>query len=274
MRRSPAVVDRKAIAEHAWRGRDRPARLERDRRPDEPAPGQAAERRHPDRHGPRRRLPAGGGVTAAAARRPSVRSAARSGSPSRRPRSSASPTSSSPSPSWRSSTQRLTAQIDRRLADIARPHARTSRPAPEHGVRRAARRPTRFGAPLLVWTVRADGDGRARTTTDADLPGGLRDVDQPDDGRRSATTQIRIDGPADRRPATSSSASRPRAGRPRPRTTIILAELLIAPILLVIVFLGAVAIGRRVAAPIEQARVSASWSSPPTPRTSCGRRCR
>ena len=40
------------------------------------------------------------------------------------------------------------------------------------------------------------------------------------------------------------------------RTTLVLAELIIAPILLIVVFLGAVAIGRRVAAPIEQARRS------------------
>jgi signal transduction histidine kinase len=38
------------------------------------------------------------------------------------------------------------------------------------------------------------------------------------------------------------------------RTNLIQAELLIGPVLLVIVFLGALAIGRRVAAPIEQAR--------------------
>ena len=38
------------------------------------------------------------------------------------------------------------------------------------------------------------------------------------------------------------------------QATIILAEILIGPILLLVVFLGAVAIGRRVAAPIEQAR--------------------
>jgi signal transduction histidine kinase len=38
------------------------------------------------------------------------------------------------------------------------------------------------------------------------------------------------------------------------RSTLILAEVIIAPILLAIVFLGAVAIGRRVAAPIDLAR--------------------
>lgn len=38
------------------------------------------------------------------------------------------------------------------------------------------------------------------------------------------------------------------------RTNLIQAELLIGPVLLVVVFLGALAIGRRVAAPIEQAR--------------------
>jgi signal transduction histidine kinase len=38
------------------------------------------------------------------------------------------------------------------------------------------------------------------------------------------------------------------------RTNLILAELLIGPVLLIVVFLGALAIGRRVAAPVEQAR--------------------
>jgi two-component system, OmpR family, sensor histidine kinase CiaH len=38
------------------------------------------------------------------------------------------------------------------------------------------------------------------------------------------------------------------------QSTIVLAELLIGPVLLVVVFLGALAIGRRVASPIEQAR--------------------
>ncbi|MDQ3871845.1 MAG: HAMP domain-containing histidine kinase, partial [Chloroflexota bacterium] len=49
---------------------------------------------------------------------------------------------------------------------------------------------------------------------------------------------------------------RTRAGPSRPRCprSVILAELVIAPILLAIVFLGAVAIGRRVATPIELAR--------------------
>ena len=45
MRRSPGVVDRRAIAEHAWRGRDGPARLQRHRRPDEPPAGEAARTR-------------------------------------------------------------------------------------------------------------------------------------------------------------------------------------------------------------------------------------
>jgi signal transduction histidine kinase len=39
------------------------------------------------------------------------------------------------------------------------------------------------------------------------------------------------------------------------QSTIVLAEVLIGPVLLIVVFLGAVAIGRRVATPIEQARV-------------------
>ena len=87
MRRSPAVVDRKAIAEHAWADETEPlgsnaidVQMSRLR-------AKLPERRHPDRHGPRRRLPAGGGVTTRGPRArplPSVRQS-RSASPSRRP---------------------------------------------------------------------------------------------------------------------------------------------------------------------------------------------
>ena len=57
------------------------------------------------------------------------------------------------------------------------------------------------------------------------------------------------------------------------QSTLILAELLIAPLLLLVVFVGAVAIGRRVAAR-SSAPAGASSSSPPMPRMSCARRCR
>ena len=88
MRRSPAVVDRKAIAEHAWEDETDPlgsnaidVQLSRLR-------AKLPERRRPDRDRPRRGLPAGGGVTARIRRRAVRSGPARSGSPSPRPRSS------------------------------------------------------------------------------------------------------------------------------------------------------------------------------------------
>ena len=63
MRRSPAVVDRKAIAGARVARRDRPARLQRHRRPAESPASQAAERGHPHRDGAWRRLSPGGRVS-------------------------------------------------------------------------------------------------------------------------------------------------------------------------------------------------------------------
>jgi len=145
-------------------------------------------------------------------------------------------------------TNNLTAQIDGRLtgslAGIAHepppPAGGFGAPAPE--------RP--FGAPLIVWTIHPDGDVTCNTSG-AVLPDSYRTVTTP----RTVTinnTDVRIaGGPAGDQYVvvgqTTESVS-------QARSTVILAESIIGPVLLVLVFVGAVVIGRRVAAPIERAR--------------------
>jgi signal transduction histidine kinase len=107
-----------------------------------------------------------------------------------------------------------------------------------------------FGAPLLSWTIDANGTVYADPSTPP-LPAELRGVTKP----RSAVidgTPVRIAG---HQVGTSyvivAQAMDVVADAQR---TIILGELLIAPFLLGFVFVGAVVVGRRVAEPIEAAR--------------------
>ena len=57
------------------------------------------------------------------------------------------------------------------------------------------------------------------------------------------------------------------------RTSLLTAEVVVFPILLLLVFFGALAVGRRVAAPIERARLR-QLEFTATRRTSCACRCR
>jgi signal transduction histidine kinase len=108
----------------------------------------------------------------------------------------------------------------------------------------------RFGPALLVWTVLENGTV-VSAPTEVELPAEYRDTT----GARTVSIEgidIRIQGrsTADGRVIvgqTLGSVSQAQA-------TLLLAEVVIAPILLLVVFLGAVTIGRRVAAPIEAAR--------------------
>lgn len=146
-------------------------------------------------------------------------------------------------------TRDLTSQVDRRLSNSLDHMTHDPHPPPD-GFKDPDVGP-RFDPTLLVWTIRPDGSV-VSNTDDADLPpDALTAV-----GPTTITLgeyEIRIRGgdtPAGWVVVGQSTRSIAQA-----RQTVILAELVIAPILLLVVFLGAVAIGRRVAAPIEQARV-------------------
>jgi signal transduction histidine kinase len=145
-------------------------------------------------------------------------------------------------------TNDLTAQVDRRLAQSLEYIAR--------GVAPPMERP--FPAPpadrrfpmLLGWVV--TGDGRVITGEDTPpLPAEYRPA--------TGATTVMLEGTEMRLLAKRVGNAYLVVGQSldpvsQARSTVVLAELVIAPILLGIVFLGAVAIGRRVASPIELAR--------------------
>ena len=145
-------------------------------------------------------------------------------------------------------TQDLTTQIDRRLADSLS-HV-PGQPFPGGGKFEPPPGERPFGPILLSWTVKADGTVIASDTTPA-LPAAYIAATVPE--------TVTIDGTEMRIAGAAAGADRVVLGQTleavsQAQSTVVLAELVIGPILLLIVFLGAVAIGRRVAAPIERAR--------------------
>jgi signal transduction histidine kinase len=145
-------------------------------------------------------------------------------------------------------TRALTDQVDQRLAQgLTRvPEG----PPPQGGPfdRPPGDRPG--GAPTLIWTVAPDGTILASADT-PDLPADLARVVGPQTAT-IAGADFRVQGAqvGDRYVVVAQTLD----GVSDARSTILLAEVLVAPVLLLIVFLGAVAIGRRVATPIEAAR--------------------
>jgi signal transduction histidine kinase len=142
----------------------------------------------------------------------------------------------------------LTEQIDQRItsAFVRIPHG-GSGPSGPYDAPPADRL---GGAPLLLWQV--DEDGTVRTDdSNPMLPVDYMTVVGP--------TTATVDGVDLRLAGRQVGDDWIVVGQSlepvqETRSTVILAELLIAPILLISVFLGAVAIGRRVAEPIEAAR--------------------
>ena len=224
-------------------GRDRPPGLQRHRRPAQPVAGQADRRGHPHRHRARHRLSPRGSMRAArAARAEGVRGA-----------------------SIRVAllatalvavvylvigaavvllvTHDLTQQIDDRLvASLSHIGDEPGGP-PDSGY--GAPPPDRFGPATLVWTIHANGTIQA-TNAEAVLPTVAYHATTPQTvmvgdvalrvaGGVAGDDYVVVGQTLD----TVSQAT----------STILLAEVLIAPVLLIVVFLGAVAIGRRVAAP-------------------------
>ena len=142
----------------------------------------------------------------------------------------------------------LTDQVDQRIAGS---FPRLDHDAHGGGGPYDAPPPDRFGgAPVIVWAIETDGTVRTAPSNPA-LPADLASVHDPVTasvggyelrlaGRQVGDDWVVIGQSMD--PVTDT------------RGTVVLAELLIAPLLLGIVFLGAVAIGRRVAKPIEESR--------------------
>jgi signal transduction histidine kinase len=147
-------------------------------------------------------------------------------------------------------TNSLTNQLDDRLArDLARITESPGGPAPGGGFE--APPPDRpFGPTQIVWTVLPDGTVISNTTG-ADLPADATAVTSPE--------TITVGGEEIRVTGTTVGQNHVIVGQRTAelvttQQTLLVAELIIGAVLLVLVFLGAVVVGRRVAAPIERAR--------------------
>jgi signal transduction histidine kinase len=108
----------------------------------------------------------------------------------------------------------------------------------------------RFGPPLLLWQVLPDGTVTSPNTT-ATLPSGAQNATSP----RTVSiggTDLRIVGGTIN--GTHLVLGETMDNVAVTRSNVLRAEIIVAPILLLAVFLGALAIGRRVASPIELAR--------------------
>ncbi len=142
----------------------------------------------------------------------------------------------------------LTNQIDARLTgSLDRPQLQQNGGLPP-GNDDEPDRP--FGPQVFIWTIAADGS----VTNDAstpDLPAAYQDVSAPQTVTIS-NQEVRIAGT----PSVTGRIVVAQSLAPVQDTqhTIIVGTLAIAPFLLLTVFVGAVIIGRRVAAPVEAAR--------------------
>jgi signal transduction histidine kinase len=108
----------------------------------------------------------------------------------------------------------------------------------------------RFGAPLLIWQVLPGGTIVSPNTT-ATLPADATGTT----GARTVSiggTDVRIAGSTVN--GTHVVVGETMDNVAQSRSNVLRAEIIVAPILLAAVFLGALAIGRRVASPIELAR--------------------
>jgi len=150
---------------------------------------------------------------------------------------------------------RLTNSIDDRLTGAL--HGIARRYAYDHqifvftpGAFPGATRAERLAPPIIVWDVNSGTQIQA-SASGLDLPAPDRDAGAPQTVTLG-TEQVRITGQkvgADRIVVGSSLASVTQA-----QTNLLIAEALIAPVLLLAVFAGAFAVGRRAAEPIELAR--------------------
>ncbi|MBP1704805.1 MAG: heavy metal sensor signal transduction histidine kinase [Chloroflexi bacterium] len=147
-------------------------------------------------------------------------------------------------------TNNLTAQVDERVAMALNRFGGAPAPPPGGGGFQPPDVGPRFGPALLVWTILADGTVIS-VPNEIELPAeyqavtgprtvSIEGVDLRIQGRETVDGWVVIG-------QTMGSVAQAQG-------TLLLAEIAIAPILLLVVFLGAVAIGRRAAAPIEAAR--------------------
>jgi signal transduction histidine kinase len=122
----------------------------------------------------------------------------------------------------------------------------------------------RFGAPLMAWVVDPLGTAQPLNprfpSATPTLPAGARHITGPETISVSGT-EVRAEGGPFPWSIDGGSAvsgwvvvGQAMAGVTQARTTLLVTEALVGPVLLLLVFLGALTVGRRVAEPIERAR--------------------
>ena len=148
-------------------------------------------------------------------------------------------------------THNLTSNVDTTLSSWLTSMAK-ARGGPTRGYQGPPGAP-RFDAPVLWWTFHPDGNYADSSTEAANinLPAPYNRIQSPQTITVSGT-DLRVMGGLTSDDWTVVGQSMNSVYQAR--SNLIQAELLIGPVLLLIVFLGALAIGRRVASPIERAR--------------------
>ena len=148
-------------------------------------------------------------------------------------------------------TSNMTADVDRHLTAVLRQVSDFSAPpgGPFPGFDPSRQDPR--GLPVLAWAVDSKGTASAVGLTNLALPAEDRQVRAP--------ATVTIDGAGYRIAGAPSGSGwyvvgQAMDGVSQTQSTLIVAEMGIGCALLIVVFLGAVAIGRRVALPIERAR--------------------
>ena len=119
----------------------------------------------------------------------------------------------------------------------------------------------RYGAPLVAWVIDPSGNLTQLGTLNApELPAADRHVADTQTISLSGSDVRIAGGPIQLRTITGDTVNgwvvvgQSTAPANQARDTLLLAELIVGPVLLLLVFFGALTVGRRVAAPIERAR--------------------
>jgi signal transduction histidine kinase len=143
----------------------------------------------------------------------------------------------------------LVAQIDRQLGQALAPVPVQPGAGQPFGPAGTPDRP--FGPPVLMWRIGVGGSIQSLNTSNVELPVAYWHVTGPETVKLSGV-DVRIEGAA--RGDDYVVVGQSMDSVSQTMSTLIVAEFGIGCALLIFVFLGAVAIGRRVALPIERAR--------------------
>jgi signal transduction histidine kinase len=146
-------------------------------------------------------------------------------------------------------TNNLTVEIDNRLSQALAPVP--VKPGSDQPFGQAGPSDHPFGVPVLMWRISPDGSMVSQNTSNIALPAAYDHVVGPQTVSISGV-DVRIEGAA--RGDDYVVVGETMEGVAQTQSTLIAAEVGIGCTLLIVVFLGSVAIGRRVATPIEKAR--------------------